>query len=290
MYSIKELREQQYKDHIERMPYYKHWKSAPYTWVKGRFYMESSAVLVWLLLKTKIKPNTITVIYGFSGIACMFFLAIPTNLTIIMALIIAFSKGVLDWSDGHYARITNQTSLTGVILDIYGASLNEIGFYAGFGFYVAAKNEEIYYFYLIPILLFLMGTRLTIFAASVLFEKIDSKSVVNDVINGSIYNGYKTVPNEATFKAKLENVLKQFLNARSRSIDFVCFIILLELVFLRINITWVIFILLITKHLIIFFGSIYIFWKGGWAENKINNKILSLQTIFSELNEDTNVQ
>ena len=42
MYSIKELREQQYKDNIERFPYYKVEKSSVYL-VKGRF-MDLSAV------------------------------------------------------------------------------------------------------------------------------------------------------------------------------------------------------------------------------------------------------
>ena len=61
----------------------------------------------------------------------------------------------------------------------------------------------------------------------------------------------------------------QFLNARSRSVDFTIYlIILLELVFQTINISWIIFILLILKHIFIFFGTLYLFWKGDGLKIK----------------------
>ena len=117
MYTIKNLRKQQYGYHKEKFPYLFDFIRNPYSFIKARFYMESSAVLVYLLLKTNIKPNTVTVIYGLAGIATGILLAIPNNYTICIALSIAFAKGILDWSDGHLARITGQTSLTGHLLD-----------------------------------------------------------------------------------------------------------------------------------------------------------------------------
>ena len=283
--TIKELREEQYKKNIELYPYYKHWKKAPYTWLKGRFYMESSAILVWFLLKSQIRPNTITIVYGFAGIAIMVLLAIPTNTTIILALLIAFSKGILDWSDGHFARITGQTSQTGHILDVYGANLNELGFYTGLGFYVAAKTGDFYFYYLIPLLLYMMAANLKRFAGNNLFQEMSSKLVINDVLKNKINKSYKKKPYVGTVEDRLKAFLNQFLDARSRSIDFVCFIILSELMF-QINITWIIFILVLLKQFLIFSGSIYIFWKGGWAENQMKNKILEIDTIFTEINEE----
>ena len=282
--TIKELRAEQYEA-IELYPYYKHWKKAPYTWLKGRFYMESSAILVWFLLKSQIRPNTVTIIYGFAGITTMVLLAIPTNTTIILALLIAFSKGILDWSDGHFARITGQTSQTGHILDVYGANLNELGFYTGLGFYVAAKTGDFYFYYLIPLLLYMMAANLKRFAGNNLFQEMSSKLVINDVLKNKINKSYKKKPYVGTVEDRLKAFLNQFLDTRSRSIDFVCFIILLELMF-QINITWIIFILVLFKHFVIFSGSIYIFWKGGWAENQMKNKILEIDTIFTEINEE----
>ena len=249
------------------------------------FYMESSAVLVYLLLKTRIKPNTVTIIYGFAGITTMVLLAIPTNTTIILALLIAFSKGILDWSDGHFARITGQTSQTGHILDIYGANLNELGFYTGLGFYVAAKTGDFYFYYLIPLLLFMMAASLKRFAGNHLFQEIPSKLVINDVLKNKINKSYKEEPHTGTVEDKIKALLNQVFDARSRNIDFICFIILLELMF-QINISWIIFILVLLKHFLIFSGSIYIFWKGGWVENQMKNKILEIDTIFTEINEE----
>ena len=155
MYTFKEIRKQQYEYRLRVFPWLRVWKRAPYTWLKDRFYMETASLLVYFLQKTNIKPNTVTIIYGFAGIACMVLFAIPTNTTIILAMLIAFSKGVLDWSDGLLARITGQTSQTGEILDDYGATLNELGFYTGLGFYVAAKTGGLYFYFLIPFLLFM---------------------------------------------------------------------------------------------------------------------------------------
>jgi len=286
--TIKELRAEQYAHNSRLYPYYKQWKKAPYTWLKGRFYMGASAALVYFLLKTKIKPNTITVFYGIAGIACMVLLAIPTNTTIILAVIIAFSKGILDWSDGHFARITGQTSLTGHILDGYGAVLNELGFYIGLGFYVAAKVGGLYFYYLIPLFPFLMAAKLIMLTRSALFEQISSKVIIRDALKENTSDSHKTKaysdPMEGRFE-KYAIILKYFLDARSRNIDFICSIILLELVF-PIFITWTIFLLVILKHFLIFIGSLYILWKGGWAENQINNKISELHTIFVEINRD----
>ena len=287
--TIKELRAEQYEIHKRLYPYYKHWKKAPYTWLKGRFYMESSAVLVWLLLKTKIKPNTITIIYGFAGIVCMVLLAIPSNQTITIALIIAFSKGILDWSDGHFARITGQTSLTGYILDVYGATLNELCFYTGLGFYVVTKAGILDYYFLIPLLPLMMAARLIGFSKVILFNEISSKSNINDALKHNINQSQKKKVYRDPLQSRLAGLLSEVLNARSRSIDFVCFIILLELLF-PINITWIIFLLVTFKHFLIFTGSIYIFWNGGWAEDQINNKILAMQTLFEEINEEKKLQ
>src|SRR4030065_481052 len=87
------------------------WKKNPYTWFKSRFYIAFSAILVFLLLRTRIHPNTITLIYALCGLVGGVLLAIPNNITIFLGIFIFFSKGILDWSDGLLARITNRTSV-----------------------------------------------------------------------------------------------------------------------------------------------------------------------------------
>jgi len=50
MYTINELRKQQYDYHKKKFPNIFYFKRSPYTFIKAKFYMETSAILVWLLL------------------------------------------------------------------------------------------------------------------------------------------------------------------------------------------------------------------------------------------------
>ncbi len=99
-----------------------------------------------------------------------FLLAVPNNFTVSIAVAIFFSKGILDWSDGLLARIRNQTSITGGILDPYGALLGALGLQMGLGFYVAQKSEMILYYYLIPLIPFFYGGKLHSYAISMNFS------------------------------------------------------------------------------------------------------------------------
>ena len=62
--SLKKLRKEQYDHHSNVMPFLNDWKNNPYTFIKARFYMEMSAILVYFLLRVKAKPNTITILYA----------------------------------------------------------------------------------------------------------------------------------------------------------------------------------------------------------------------------------
>ena len=123
-YSYKSLRSQQYYYHKEKFPYLFNFKSNPYSFVKARFYMEASALLVFFLHKTNIKPNSITVIYCLAGILTGILLSIPKSSCILIALFICFTKGILDWSDGHLARVTGQTSKTDYENTMYSVTFN----------------------------------------------------------------------------------------------------------------------------------------------------------------------
>ena len=58
------------------MPYLKKLEKNPYTYLKAKLYMELSSILVFLLLRTNIRPNTITLIYAFCGILGFVFLSL----------------------------------------------------------------------------------------------------------------------------------------------------------------------------------------------------------------------
>ena len=288
MQTIKEARKYQYNYHSERFPYVDDWKHNPYTFLKARFYMEASAILVYFLLKTNIKPNTITIIYGLAGIVGGILLSIPLKVTIILALIIFFTKGILDWSDGHLARVTGQTSVTGHVLDVYGALLNDLGFQMGLGFYVAFKTDIVMFYYLIPLIPFFYATGLKSFSVQVLFQEMMKKSFVKDRIKKS-YNdaaGFPSILEDPKGKIlgkyrKYYDIFSGILDARARSVDFICFLILIE-TFTNVSITWIIFIALVIKGFISFVGGYYITIKKGWVEKSVDATLYNIKNSLKD--------
>ena len=271
----KEIRNQQYYYHYKNYPYLKNWRKNPYSFLKAIFYMECSAILVFFLLKTKIKPNTITLHYALSGIIGGVFLAIPFKTTIIIALFIFFVKGILDWSDGHFARITNQTSITGHVLDVYGAHMNEVGFYLGLGYYIAIYSSMPIFFYFVPIYTFLVSINVFTYSKRILFDEHKSK---HNPLQPDKDISYKldssSIERNKFFqviKQKVISFLSSFLDGRARTIDFICLVILFELYF-PFKITWVILILLLFKHFFIFIGSFYLVVNKNWIEKIINDQ------------------
>ena len=126
---LKEIRKEQYE-------YHNYYKGYGYNWLKARFYMETSALLVYYLQDKKIHPNVLTILYSVLGIIGGVLLASHQKLFVSIALFIFFFKGILDWSDGHLARIQNKTSLLGKHLDKWGGIIGTASFYLGLSFYL----------------------------------------------------------------------------------------------------------------------------------------------------------
>ena len=134
--------------------------------------MEMSAVLVYILLKTNIHPNHVTLVYGFSGLLAGFLISLGKSEFIMVGIFIFFTRGILDWTDGHLARKTGKTSLTGHVLDEYGALLGSVGLGFGLGFFVAQRTDYEFLYYLVfsfPVLRLLMIHN---YAKSVLVRKL----------------------------------------------------------------------------------------------------------------------
>ncbi len=290
MQTIKEARKYQYNYHSERFPYVDDWKHNPYTFLKARFYMEASAILVYFLLKTNIKPNTITIIYGLAGIVGGILLSIPLKVTIILALIIFFTKGILDWSDGHLARVTGQTSVTGHVLDVYGALLNDLGFQMGLGFYVAFKTDIIMFYYLIPLIPFFYATGLKSFSEKILFQELSKKKFIRSRMQRfTSTDKYNVMPENVNISVmgpyrKYYEYFSFFLDARARSVDFICFLILIEM-FTNVSIIWIIFIAFIIKGIILFLGGFYITIKKGWVEKTLDAVIYNIRSTVKDNDE-----
>ncbi len=287
MQTIKEARKYQYDYHSEKFPYINEWKRNPYTFLKARFYMEASAILVYLLLKTKIKPNTVTIIYGLAGIVGGILLSIPLKVTIMLALFIFFTKGILDWGDGHLARVTGQTSITGHVLDSYGALLNDLGFQIGLGFYVAFKTGIVMFYYLIPLIPFFYATKLKTFSEIILFTELSKKKFLEDRMQRYADVGTTHTTSENTKDNVLGKYKKYYeyfsavLDARARNVDFICLLILLEM-FTSVSITWIIFIAFVIKGFISFAGGYYVTIKKDWVEKSLDATLYNIKNSLKD--------
>jgi len=283
--TIKQLRIERYKHTNNEYPYTGDWRRNPYTWFKSRLYIEASAVLAYFLSKTRIKANTVTITYGLLGLVAGILLSIPANASIIIAILIFFFKGILDWSDGLLARIRGTTSVTGDILDCYGAVLGSLGLQAGLGFYVAQKSGMIVYHYLVSLLLLFYAIKITTFSYSVLFknylkaEKLE-KHKTRDV-KGSAKN--ENDKSDVGFEKKytaIYHLANSFLDDRARTVDFVCLLILLEM-FLPFFVTWVVFLGFLVKQFLFFCVSFYVVAKGGWVEKHLEDKTEEISRAFA---------
>ncbi|MBF0405785.1 MAG: CDP-alcohol phosphatidyltransferase family protein [Candidatus Riflebacteria bacterium] len=270
-YSI--IRSQQYTHHSNYFPYILDWKCNPYTFLKSIFYMESSAVLVYFLQETKIHPNFITFLYCACGVIGGLLLSLPNCTANIFATAIFFSKGILDWTDGHYARLTKQTSTTGHILDTYGALLNDLGLRIGLGFFVFNKTGEIYILYILPLLVLFFAINLTSFSQAELFVKTKCEFTQDTSITNKNYffEEKNELDNYSLRFYSMKNLylnLTAILDERARSVDFVCLCILIDLSW-GYSFSTYIFLLMVIRQLSILIASYYIFYRYSLNEQRL---------------------
>ncbi|MGB2601657.1 MAG: CDP-alcohol phosphatidyltransferase family protein, partial [Candidatus Omnitrophota bacterium] len=212
-------------------------------------------------------------------------LAIPAKAAILTAVFIFFFKAIFDWCDGPLARITNRISSTGDILDCYGAILGAMGLEIGLGFYVAHKSGWLGWYYLIPLIpLFFFG-KLHSFAFYIIYRNhITPRNIeehlarrATDNVVGSGEGSKKSVLNERL--EKVRQFANNFLDHRSRTIDFICLLLLIE-TFTSIFVTWIIFLGFVVKEFLLFTASFYVVVKRGWVERELNNKLEELSGAF----------
>lgn len=266
--TFQESRTMIYDRFFDDVPYIKEWRRNPYTCLKSRFYMESSAIVVYLLLRTRITPNAVTIVYGFSGILAGILLAIPNTTTRIAAILIFFTRGILDWSDGALATLRKQESITGAVLDEYGGLLGILGLQIGLGFYVAQESGIMVFYYLIPLIPLFYAIKLSPFARSLAFTRGLLLNVVRDRRSGEKGSSFPDISSRKSRYHKIHQRVANFLDERARSVDFVLALVVLEM-FTDIFVTWIIFLLYIVKGALLYLGNFYLFAYKGWIEKML---------------------
>jgi phosphatidylglycerophosphate synthase len=198
-------------------------KNSPHAYLKTIFNIEIASVLTYISLKMQTKPNDLTTAYAALGAIGGILLATPNNeLFNLIAIIIFFSKSVLDVSDGSLARASNQTSDFGSVFDAWAGRFGYTCFIVGLGLHLFNKNNEFYFLILIIIILITNGTNFKLINLQLCNLAIFKKAR-NITINKNFKNDKKNKYKFAIEKFKI--LVRSTFDDRSRSTDLICFLI-----------------------------------------------------------------
>lgn len=178
-----------------------------------------SVILTIPLIKTQIKPVTITKISIFASVAGFFLLAL--NVSLISCLIgwfCFFIWAVLDGVDGNLARCTNQCSEIGTLWDAFGGYTTLIMMYFGAG--IAAYNDTNIYDFTEPGNYLILGgaTALMAILPRLIFHKKQQTS-------GTESTAVKTIAE--TYRFSIVNLIRMNLLAYSGAFQLVLLVAIL---------------------------------------------------------------
>ena len=242
----------------------------PYSYFKSRYYIEVSAILVFFLQYTKATPNLITIIYSILSFSVLFLLSSNNNYLILFAIILLFTKGVLDWADGLLARIQKKTSNLGFLLDNWAALISTHAYTLGLAIYLYNKDNEFIFIILGVSILFIKALDLRNYAYHLamysLFKEKNKKSFLKKLN----FNEHSKLKNKkkssslAIFKIFIQN----FLDDRSRSVDLICFIIFIDIFYYPSDLLKYLYYFIFFKNIIIFMGGIHLITKKEYIFKK----------------------
>tara|TARA_Y100001936_G_C16065083_1_gene666684 strand:+ start:1585 stop:2400 length:816 start_codon:yes stop_codon:yes gene_type:complete len=231
------------------------WFKSPYTSLKARYYIEISSVIVFLLQSTRITPNQVSIFYGFLGLLAGFFLCFKNDVMIYLGLVIFFLKGVVDWSDGLLARVTEKTSSIGHVIDTWGSHIGYYSLIFGIGFICFNNNNEPIYLILTLSIFLISIIDFKLFSYHQLFYEILSKNFIIKNQQESADNLENQNNNE--FLKRIKHLLSNFLDDRARTLDLICFIIFLGIIFNISLFAKIILYLFLIKKILVFLGNFF---------------------------------
>ena len=234
--------------------------SQPYSFFKTVLYIEISSILVFFIQNTIITPNPLSISYAILGLLSGVFLATNNENFILAGLIIIFLKGIIDWSDGLLARISKKTSFLGSILDEWGGLIGAYSFIFGFGFYLYNINSEKIFIFLTIFILAIRSLDLKNFFYFTTTYKLYNNEI-HKIEHKKLSNKKKEKKyNVEKFIYYIKVIFQNFLDDRARSIDFICFLIFLDIFYIEITFLKYIFFVLALKYAVLFIGSFYLIY------------------------------
>lgn len=276
MTTFAEFRKDNYRYNRERYAYiFEKWKWYSYRKFKAKLYMNVGAWLAYLFMKAGIKPNTVTVAYAVAGILGGIFLAIPVKWFILAGIILFYFRPFLDWSDGTLARVTRQTSITGDVLDPYGAYAGWVALWAGMGLYLAGKSGEIIFFYLTPVLPAIFALGIISLAKNRLYDNYIAQSIrayISDKQNQVPLQAISDAGSRHPKVSRLIGFINVIFEHNAGFVDLICLIILLEL-FLPVFVSWILYLVFLAWQVLLYLAIFYSVARGGWAERELQSKL-----------------
>ena len=256
MKSLKKIRQMNYQNRRaeERTGMIDDWFTSPYSCLKSRYYIEVGSIIVYFLQFTKITPTQVSIFYTFLGIISGVFLSLNNEYLIYSGLVIFIMKGVIDWSDGLLARVTNRVGNLGHIVDVWGTHVSTYSLIFGIG--IICFNDEQEKLYLI-ITLFIFFLNLIDFKFygyhQIFYEVLKKKIFLKDDINSK--KNY-LIDNQNFFIKKIKFVVNNFMDDRARTVDLICVIIFIEIFYKTIFLTKIIFFIFLLISVIVFTGNV----------------------------------
>jgi hypothetical protein len=264
MYNYLNLRKKHYNDQVKKLK--KNTKidisdliKNPYTSLKATLFIEVSSIIVFFLQFTKISPNFVTSTYIFLGFLSGLFLASNNDTLILISLFLIVFKNIIDWCDGLLARITNNTSELGDVLDRWGSVVGYNSYIFGFGFYLFNDGQNIIFLILVFLIIFLKSIDLKDYAYHLAGYKI---------IKGSNNKKFLNLLNfeKKSLRTVKQNKFQKFKNffimliddSRSRIVDPIAVFIFIDNFYKDLIFLQYIFYLIFFKNFIFFLGGIYI--------------------------------
>lgn len=137
-----------------------------------------SKYITWILVKTSITANFITLTGLLIGLIGLIFIGIGSNLFIIIGFVLLYLYYLSDEVDGEVARYKNQTSLRGIYYDEIGHLLFQGWFFFSLGYRIFRINEEfLYIIFGVIATFFLFGIRITRKIATLASVKGDNRKI-----------------------------------------------------------------------------------------------------------------
>lgn len=229
--------------------------------------------MVFLLLKTSVTPNMVTFFYVTLNIITGVLFAIPSKVTVCVAVLLAFIKPALDWGDGSLARLKNTCSVTGDVLDNFAGHVSWVFFWAGIGVYLGNYTNYLFYI-LAPAIPAIYACDIYASARErfvyYYFNKKDLREASGD---GSKDTGYEVLK-KSRF-AVIKSLVDRVFEHNTLTVDLICIFILIE-VFTGMRILWAYYSAFLAWQALSFFIRLYMvsFKMAAESDLKKLRKIL----------------